>query len=801
MHGTPSSTPFASHGVLWLLLLVLTGCGTSDPSGQASENEPTYVGRAACAECHQQETRNWRGSHHDLAMQHAADSTVRAVFDSSLVNPGGERARFYREDSVHYVRTEGPDGRVDAFEIAYTFGVEPLQQYLVETDGGRLQALNLAWDVEENEWFDLYPDDTLRAGDPQHWTGRLHTWNTMCASCHSTNLRKNYDPESDTYETQYSEVDVSCESCHGPGSRHVEWARGGASRSSPGGGEAEDAGANYSDGSESDVGPSTDGATSTGAPRSTGGSDHTDGAYGLTVDLDTARAELEIQTCARCHSRRQKLSTEFRPGDGFLDHYAPRLLDEGLYHPDGQIDDEVYVYGSFLQSKMYRRDVQCTDCHEPHSLELRLEGNALCTQCHSSPKFDTREHHFHPPETAGARCVSCHMPGKTYMQIDFRRDHSIRIPRPDLSAELGTPNACTRCHTDRSEDWAAEAAQRWWGTIGTDSVHYGEVFAPARAHEPSAVEPLVQTASDSARSPIVRATALSLLGRYVTGDRAREDAVRTTLRSGLEDPSPLMRRAAVGALRSVPPYRRSALVGPLLTDTMRSVRIEAARVLASAPESAFSAERLDEFEAAFSEYERAMGVTAERPESHMNLAAAYRDRGNIERARREFRTALRLDSTFVPALLEWGRMENQQNRNDRAEELLRRAVNLRPDLGEAHYMLGLLLGETRTRLEEAATHLERAAELLPERPRVQYNYGLAMQRLGRREAAEEALRSAHELSPRTGDFLYALAVLSAQQEDWEAALRWMRELQKVEPSSRRADQLLNQIRSRAEMGG
>lgn len=767
--------------VLTAVLVLMTACRKpSPPSEIASGTEPQYVGRETCQRCHRQETLRWSGSHHDLAMQPAADSTIRAPFDSTTVQRAGESALFFRTDSAYYARTEGPDGATQNYPIRYTFGVEPLQQYLVEIPGGRLQALNVSWDTRKKEWFHLYPEEELEPGDPLHWTGRLHTWNTMCASCHSTNLRKNYNPESDTYATKWSEIDVSCEACHGPGSRHVAWARS----------------------EEDELADSSRGATRSSGPRHRfkGGHEESagrDNSYGLTVDLNSADSEAEIQTCAPCHSRRQKISPDSgrdRPGEPFLDHYAPQLLREGLYHPDGQINDEVYVYGSFLQSKMYRRGVRCTDCHEPHSLELRREGNALCTQCHNASSYDRSEHHFHPESSTGARCVNCHMPGKTYMQIDFRRDHSIRIPRPDLSMELGTPNACTRCHTDRSDEWAAKAAQRWYGDLGSDSIHYGEVFAAARARESDAAPSLIQTVRDTGRPRIVRATALSLLGRY-SGDQ-----VTKTLREGLRAPSPLMRYAAAGAFRQPSPSRQVSALGPLLRDSVRAVRIEAARTLASVPESAFSSDRLDAFQTAFQEYTRAMKATSERPGSQLNLGVAYQQRGQTQKARDAFQTALRLDSSFVPALMQLARLNNQQGQNEKAETLLRRAVSLRPENGEAHYMLGLLLAEAKG-LAEASTHLAKAARLLPDRPRVQYNYGLALQRLGRPKKAATFLQKAHELRPASPDFLYALAVLYAQQNQWQKALPHAQELARLQPRSRRAQGLLQQIRRRMDEEG
>jgi predicted CXXCH cytochrome family protein len=279
----------------------------------------------------------------------------------------------------------------------------------------------------------------------------------------------------------------------------------------------------------------------------------------------------EIETCALCHARRSAIAEPYVHGRPLLDSHRPALLDEGLYSADGQIEGEVYEYGSFLQSRMYRRGVTCADCHEPHGLGLRAEGNALCARCHASTRFDAPSHHRH---RGGARCVDCHMPQRTYMLVDPRRDHSLRVPRPDLTLKIGAPNACNACHADRTAGWAAEAAARWYGPARPAAPHYGVALYAGRAGAPGAGEALVALAADAETPGIVRATALSLLARY-------PDAARRVSPAASADPDPLVRLAAVSALEALPPDERAAPASPRLRDNIRAVRSEAARVLAS----------------------------------------------------------------------------------------------------------------------------------------------------------------------------------------------------------------------------
>jgi predicted CXXCH cytochrome family protein len=390
--------------------------------------------------------------------------------------------------------------------------VTPLQQYLVELLGGRLQSLTLVWDTESRRWFSLYPKERFQPDDPLHWTGRYQNWNLMCAECHTTDLVKGYDPASDSYRTTWAEMGVGCEACHGPGKKHVEWAQ----------------------------------ALKPGDPA---GQDN-----GLAVDFKVHDHRYQVDSCAACHARRGRITAEPHTGKPFLDRFMPELLRAGMYHADGQILDEVYEYGSFLQSKMYRQGVRCSDCHEPHSLKLRAEGNALCVRCHGErpdppfptlkPKrYDTPEHHFHPAGSTGARCVECHMPAKRYMVVDPRRDHSLRVPRPDLSVKLGAPNACTGCHVGKDAQWAAAQVAQWYGSERPREPHYAEVLDAGR--KPDAPASLLAFATDRGQPGIVRATALDLL-------RGREGVDLDTIVAAARDDDSLVRLAAAGALETLP---------------------------------------------------------------------------------------------------------------------------------------------------------------------------------------------------------------------------------------------------------
>ncbi|MGD8328507.1 MAG: multiheme c-type cytochrome, partial [Acidobacteriota bacterium] len=406
------------------------GCaGAGDATGSRGAvdgralSTATYVGRQRCAACHAEQEAGWRGSDHDRAMEVAAPGSVLGDFDDAIFEHDGRRERFFRRGDEFWVELSESDGTTRELPVAFTFGVRPLQQYLIGLPDGRYQALDVAWDVRPQadggqRWFYLRPGESPPPGDPLHWTGVAYTWNTMCADCHSTDLRKNYDADSDSYATTYAEIDVSCEACHGPGSAHSEWARARPQDTATAG--QPDPPARDAAMSAAEMGLQVD------FPRIV---DH---SWEINPDTGLARREppgapaYDVELCGRCHARRADIAEDYRFGAPVSDFYRVSLLDEGLYHADGQIRDEVFVYGSFLQSRMYQSGVGCSDCHDPHGLETYNAGNALCNRCHLGSKFDTPEHYHHEVGTPGAGCVDCHMPTTTYMVVDPRRDHSFR---------------------------------------------------------------------------------------------------------------------------------------------------------------------------------------------------------------------------------------------------------------------------------------------------------------------------------------------------------------------------------------
>lgn len=678
-----------------VLATALAACGSEVVPEPVDAGAPEFIGSDTCTNCHEREYKDWQGSHHELAMQVANKSTVLGNFSDAEFDYYGKKTFFTTREDSYFVRTENGDGKEQEFRVAYTFGVTPLQQYLVEFPGGRMQALPYAWDSRTAEeggqrWYHLYPDEYIEPGDELHWTGRLQNWNYMCAECHSTNLVMGYDAETQTYDTTYSEISVGCEACHGPSSSHRDQAIAGTF----------------------------------------------DADFGLPVNLDdnksiawvmnmnTGIAERskpltgppqQPESCGRCHSRRGVIATEYEYGKPLADTHRLALLDEHLYFADGQIDDEVYVYGSFIQSRMYRAGVVCSDCHSPHSGELRTgsEPSDVCAQCHLPAKFATVEHSQHA--ASDATCVDCHMAAKTYMGVDDRPDHGFRIPRPDLTVEIDSPNACSGCHTEQSAGWAADVIAKWVGTDAEPQPHFGTVIAAAR--EAPANEALVDATMNQDFPSIARATMLTLLTPPLGG--AETSAIGTAL----DDPDPLIRAAALRALQLTPAETRLRIGTKSLEDPVLSVRLAAVSAYADVRDL-LPANESRAFGLAAEEYRASNTMLANTPEALANLANFELAMGDVNKAVNYYRDALQV----APA-----------------NAFLR-------------HSMGLVLVRSGER-DEALQQLREAYDLEPSNPRYVYVYGVALNSMGLNDDALAVLGDAREQFTDDFDIGWALATM------------------------------------------
>jgi predicted CXXCH cytochrome family protein len=728
------------------------------PVTRSGSLSATYVGAETCKTCHESEFKAWPGSHHQLAMQEATATSVLGDFANAKFRKDGVESTFFKRDDRFMVRTDGPDGKLADYEVAYTFGLYPLQQYLIPFPGGRYQALPIAWDSRPKgeggqRWFHLYPKQKTDYKDPLHWTGVYHNWALQCAECHSTNLRKGYDAASQTYRTTFSEINVACETCHGPASAHVNWAKQ----------------------AKSPYGTGVDkGLPSLQSRWQEAWKFPNDGARFAVRDKPADPAGMN--SCAACHARRSTLSEDRTPGAPLEDSHRLAMLTAPNYHADGQQREEVYVWASFLQSKMHQNGVTCMDCHEPHSQKLRAEGNALCTRCHAAAEFDAPKHHRHAADGKGAQCVTCHMPTQNYMVIHARQDHSLRIPRPDLSIAMGSPNACTQCHTDKKPQWAASAMDQWYGKSWRERPHYGSTLHAGETQGVRALPGLLELAASPTAPAIVRATAATLAQPHAN------PGTLAAARALLQDADPSVRIAALGMIARADPANRVLSGAPLLSDPVRGVRIEAARLLADIPDTQIPEGKRTARAAALLEYENTLALEADWPSGQVNLGNLRLQQGRVDEAIAAFERAIALDKGFPGAYVNLADALRQLGREPEAEKVLRQGLAALPRDADLHHSLGLLL--TRNGDKSAALYeFVEAAKLAPDNARYAYVHAIAVDSAGKREQALVLLRSANKRHPNDLDILGALLSMSRETGDRQAALRYAKQLAEMLPDN------------------
>ena len=711
-------------------------------------------------------------------MQHASEKSVIGDFDGASYDYYGVHSRFFHQDGKYLVETDGPDGQLATFEVKYTFGIEPLQQYLVEFPDGRLQALSLAWDSRAKEqggqrWFHLYPNEEIKHDDILHWTKLNQNWNFMCAECHSTGVRKNYDAASDRFATNWAEISVGCEACHGQGSRHLAWARNQQSWWPLGRREDASEGLLVRFDERQDIRWSTDPAI--GKP---------------ARNFKPALVRKEVETCGLCHARRSEFSEDWIPGRSLSDTHLVSHLARGLYQADGQMQDEVYNYGSFKQSKMFAAGVTCSDCHEPHAAKLRVPADGVCLQCHSADKYAAATHHHHAGINPPLACASCHMPVRTYMVVDRRHDHSFRVPRPDVSAKVGTPNACNDCHADKPAQWAASAIERWHGPNRKGFQNYAEAFQAAWADQADAARLLAAVADDATAPTFARASALAELGPYVAPSNL------DLARAGMSDPDPMVRIGALDMLDRVPVNRLWPLVSPLLSDSSRGVRIRAAALLAAVPAASQPPADREPFRRAAAEFIAAQRLNADRPEARSALGSFYARRGLTAEAEAEYRAALRVSPQFAAAAINLADLYRQLGRDGEGEGLLRASIEASPQDAGPHYALGLVLTRLK-RADEAIGELQRASELEPDRAQYRYVYAVALHSAGRTAEAVAVLKDGLAKYPEDRDILAALATINRDAGDFASALGYAERLTRLAPGDPGPASLADDLRRRA----
>jgi tetratricopeptide (TPR) repeat protein len=699
---------------------------------EIQSNSVTYVGDQSCKKCHTTEFKEWKQSHHFMSMLPANDSTVSGDFNNVTFTADDVSSRFYKKGTKFFINTEGDDGKNHDFEVKYIFGFTPLQQYLIQFPGGRMQVPRLSWDVNKKKWFNQYAGQKIPSHDWLHWTGNAQNWNTMCAVCHSTNLKKNYDVETDTYKTSYNSINVSCESCHGAGKQHVDFINS----------------SNYKSGEK------------------------VVGSF-LKLAKNSKQTE-ELNTCAPCHARISEINGSHIQSKEIMDNYIPQIPDTEFYHADGQVNDEDYIYTSFLQSRMFHKGVTCSTCHNPHSTKLKRIGNQTCTLCHAPNKYDVPSHTFHPKGGAAIECKNCHMPGKLYMGNDLRHDHSFRVPRPDLSVKYGTPNACSNCHKDKSEKVLADAIIKWYGP--KRKYHFAEDLIPGSRLDGNSEKHLTNIIDNEFVPKIIKATATFYLGSIQT-----QTSLNTIL-SRLASKDAQIRYRALKSLASFPADSWREAVGPLLSDKVRAVRIAAADLYISIPVAQIPSQYANTFSLAQKELEKSLIYQTDFSTGNVMLADYYLKLQDYQKAEKFYLRGLKKDSNMNYALLNLSTVYNAQGKNKQALQTLESAIKNDSKNERIYYNMALLYNEMNN-IPTAEKAFAKAVKLKSTNPRLYYNYGLLLNQNNKYKEAESILFKGIAISPSNPELYYALTFVYIQMNNKSKALQAAIKLKQLDPNN------------------
>jgi tetratricopeptide (TPR) repeat protein len=726
---------------------------------QISLKTGQYAGSATCESCHEDEYRQWQTSHHKLAERKPnalKDQTAFAVGRAVLAGDHSVSPR--RNGSAYQILGTGLNHTQQVFAVSRVIGESPLRQFLTPFSGGRLQALEAAYDPRSNEWFNVYGQENRQPGEWGHWTGRGMNWNSMCAACHNTAVRKNYDSGTDSYHTTMAEPTVGCEACHGPLQEHKEWQNqfGASGRKDP--------------------------------------------------TLRKLSPDQVVDNCGFCHARRSELTGDFKPGDDFSDQMHLQLVDQSeTFYADGQVHEEDYEYAAFLGSRMHARGVRCTDCHNPHSAKTLLPGNWLCMRCHigtytNAPVIDPITHSHHKvfgqaagaspnPDMAaygtnavqesGGECVNCHMPQTVYMQRHRRHDHGFTTPDPLLTNKAGIPNACNRCHLDKDADWALKWCDEWYGgKMNRPARERALVIAAARKGEPGA-PPALEELYRTSDNPYWRSVAAGLLE-----PEAGEPTVRRLLLTGLKDTNAVVRSSCIRALQGIvqDPLVQSGLVAGL-QDPVRGVRLEAAWALRA---------ELDLRSKAGVELQQSLALNCDQPVGQAQLGAFALARGDANKAGTHYKTAAEWDPGSAAIRHDYAVILAGLHRPREAIEQLEAAARLEPTNAEYQYSLGLgwnELGQT----SNTVRCLRAAVRLQPAFSRAWYNLGLALDSTGLTEGALDALAHAKATDQTDPEAPYATATILARSGRWKEARREAERALEIQPRLQSAQELLRSI--------
>ncbi len=700
---------------------------TPDPSG--------YLGSSECRPCHERFYQLWAPSHHGLAMQpYTAEFAAKNLISQKEdIKIGPARYHAVIDEKGGYVIEKTAKGE-QKYPILHVLGGKNVYYFLTPMQRGVLQVLPLAYDVQRREWFDTaasavrhFPD---RTDEAIHWKDRPYAFNTSCYSCHVSQLVKNYDPKTDSYNTTWKEPGINCEACHGPAEEHVR--------------------------------------VCLEAPEGTVPKD-------LKLDTITqSRGFTQHQTntaCSVCHAKMSAITNEFIPGEDFFQHYDLLTLENIDFYPDGRDLGENYTFTSWRMSPCAKASkLDCIYCHTS-SGRYRFHGekaNEACMPCHQNKVSNFAAHSRHEPKTGVKECIQCHMP-KTEFGRMIRSDHSMRPPMPSATVQFKSPNACNLCHKDKTPQWADRHVRKWHKKdYQAHTLKLASWIDQTRKGNWSSLPEILEYLRSKDRDEVFSNSLVRLLGNCP--DTKKWPVFIQLLEN---DPSPLIRASVASALEDDLNEKTIPVLFKAVNDPYRLVRIRTASTLASLPPEMIPQDQRKSVSREMEEFKSSLMSRPDDAMAHYNLGNFYMNRRKPDAAVNSFETSLKLQNDFVATYVNASLAYNALGRNDKAVESLTKAIDLDPKNSAAHLNLALLYGEMGD-YPQAEVQFRRTFELDPRSATAAYNLGVLAAQRNISEAVGWC-KKAFDLEPENAKYAYTLGFYYHQAGSTEQAIEVLRQ--------------------------
>lgn len=728
----------------------LFSCKSRNPQHTA-ENE--FMGSESCRECHENFYQLWEPSYHGQAMMPINAQFVQKhqLPNSNPINVEGHQFTVEFKDSTMTMYERDGDKLIKEYEVLWAMGGHNVYCFLTPFEKGKLQNIPLAYDANRKQWFN-YPEAGIRHfndGSPEDealpWKDDMFAFNTGCYSCHISQLSTNFDLETETYHTTWREAGINCETCHGPAGEHIRIFK------------------NLKEGEEAEE-------------------------LGL-ISTSVFTQEQNNDACAPCHAKMTPITPSYMPGDKYFDNYNITTLEDRDFYVDGRDLGENYTMTGWMMNPCIEGgELHCVTCHTSSGRDRNKENpDQGCLQCHNNRNEDLETHTGHPKEL-GLTCLSCHMPKREFVGHFLRSDHSFRPPMPEATIKFGSPNACNDCHTDKTPQWANEIVKkRANGNYQEETLKWAQLIKEARDMDWENVEKMYAYINNPETNEVVANSFVRLLGNF------SGESKTPVLLEALNNKSELVRSSAAYGLAGIDTEEVKTALIKACQDEIRLVRIQAANALIAFAPERFSPEEQAVLDKAEAEYVTSMTSRLDNWSNHYNLGIYHQNKGDAQSALNSYETAARLYPHSIMPLINSSVLYSYIGNNAKAEENLKKVIELDPKNEAANLNLGLLLAE-QGRLAEAEKALKTAVEANPEgNPVAAKNLSVIVAQNGDLPGAVKYAALAYKARPDAPDYGYTLAYYQMQNGQKADAKKTLTNIIKANPEYLTATSFLADI--------